>query len=156
MVKWFVSGLSALFVFVLDRLSKVWILKKLSVSGTIKITNFLNIVHVMNKGGLWGVGRHSLRSGFFFIVVSFIAIAVVLALIKRLNERDYLSSCAFGFILGGGIGNLFDRFVYGSVIDFIDLHLGDLHWPAFNFADTFIVIGIIMLLIFYRPQSKKG
>ncbi len=154
MVKWFSSLGAALFVFVLDRISKIWILKKLSVHSFIKINDFLNVVHVSNKGGLWGIGNH--RGSGFFIVASVLAIVVVFALLKRLKEKDILSAVAFGFILGGGIGNLLDRLFYGSVIDFIDFHYKNWHWPAFNFADTFIVIGIFMLILFYRPEKARG
>ncbi|NPA15448.1 MAG: signal peptidase II [Deferribacteres bacterium] len=152
MVKWLTSLGAALFVFVVDRITKIWVLKKLSVHSFVKINDFLNVVHVTNKGGLWGIGNH--RGGTFFVVASILAIVVVLALLKRQRDGDVLSSLAFGFILGGGMGNLVDRLLYGSVIDFIDVHYKGWHWPAFNFADAFIVVGIIMLVLFYRPERS--
>lgn len=133
----------AFLVFLVDRISKNIIVG--TVSGIVKVNEFLNIVLVYNRGIVFGLG-HNARSGWIFVFASILAIIVVLSLYKRMKAEDRFSLTSLGMVMGGGVGNLVDRIYYGYVIDFIDLHVGRYHWPAFNFADTFIVIGVFLLL----------
>ena len=153
MVKWFIAFITAFFWFLLDRITKLWVLKNIAGKGVIRVNDFLNIVYVTNKGGLWGIGNH--RGSGFFIFASIVAIFVILAFLKKITSEKRLVSFSLGLILGGGIGNLVDRFAYGKVIDFIDFHYKSWHWPAFNVADLGITIGIVLLVLFYGSGRGK-
>ncbi|BAT71423.1 signal peptidase II [Thermosulfidibacter takaii ABI70S6] len=154
MNRWVLFSISALVVFGLDRLTKVWVLKEVAPKGIIKVTSFFNIVYVTNTGGAFGIGRHG--NGNLFVIASIVAILVVLYLLKKIKDGNFITYVSLGMILGGGLGNLFDRFVYGSVIDFLDFHIGNAHWPAFNVADSCIVVGVIMFALFHRRTSEES
>ena len=78
----------------------------------------------------------------------------IITLLRRLPDRETTLNTALTFILGGAIGNLIDRLLYGEVIDFLDFYWSRFHWPAFNFADSFITVGVILSL--YRLITAKG
>lgn len=111
----------------------------------IKITSFLNIVLVWNNGISFGVFNGTkIMPNVILLVASCIVCYLIYFIYrtKKFTDRIFLS-----FILGGAIGNIIDRIIYGSVIDFIDIHLGQYHWPAFNIADSSIFIGVLLYLI---------
>jgi len=83
----------------------------------------------------------------FFVVLAIIVIAVLLVWLWRLSAAEAATSLALSLILGGAVGNLIDRLVYGYVIDFIDVYYGSWHWPAFNVADAAISVGAFLLLL---------
>ena len=153
MIRWAVFFASALVVFVLDRITKLWVLKEIAPKGIVKVTSFFNLVYVTNRGGAFGVGRHG--NGALFIVASVAAIFVVVMLVKRIKRASFFVYIFLGMVLGGGVGNLYDRLVYGSVVDFLDFHLGSLHWPAFNVADTSIVVGVLLFALSYRGSRGE-
>ncbi|MBI2149048.1 MAG: signal peptidase II, partial [Acidobacteria bacterium] len=93
--------------------------------------------------------RRALLVGF-----SVVAIGFVIALLKRLPGEEKGLIVALTFILAGAIGNLVDRLLYGEVIDFLDFYWSKYHWPAFNFADSFITLGVLLTL--YRLVRAKG
>ncbi|MGB9667859.1 MAG: signal peptidase II [Thermosulfidibacteraceae bacterium] len=141
--------LTSIIVFLIDRITKTIVVKTLF-GKSVEILPFFSLTFVGNRGIVFGIGS-SYRSSFTFILASLLAIAVVLILYRRLKADDKIVHVSLGMIFGGGLGNLFDRLFYGYVIDFIDLHIGNYHWPAFNVADTFIVIGVLLFL-----SSWKG
>jgi signal peptidase II len=124
----------------LDQITKFIIIKYVNPFDSIAVFPFLNIVNVTNIGAAFGSFKH-LGSN-FFIVVSLIAIAFILYLLKK-NLYNYIG---LSLILGGALGNLIDRVFYGKVVDFIDFYIGNYHWPAFNVADSSLTIGIIVIL----------
>ncbi len=135
----------ALAVLALDRWTKHLVVQHLPQGATLIITPFLNLVHVRNAGGAFGMGSQGgYRSSFFFIVVSLVAILVVISLLRKLPPRATLVRWSLGAVLGGGVGNLIDRLFYGRVIDFIDFHISQYHWPAFNVADSCITLGLAL------------
>ena len=146
-----------LFIFVLvffaiDRISKILILKN-SLS-EIYINSFLNLSLVWNSG--IGFGIFQLEPNIFYLLISIIITAINLILIYwMLTSSNYLESIFISVILGGALGNLFDRYYYSSVPDFIDLHYESFHWFTFNIADIFITIGIIGLIIIDLFKIKK-
>jgi signal peptidase II len=87
------------------------------------------------------------------VLLSLLAIGFIFMMLRRLPERETGLITALAFILGGAIGNLIDRIVYGEVIDFLDFYWGDYHWPAFNLADSFITIGVL-ITVYYLVQAK--
>lgn len=135
----------AIIVIISDQLSKSYIMTlfkdKISI---IKITNFLNIVLVQNKGMSFGF----FNSGKVTWILTIISIIITIGLFFWLWQTTSIYiNYALGLIIGGAIGNIIDRIRFSSVIDFLDFHVLEYHWWAFNVADSAICIGIIILLL---------
>jgi len=146
-----------LVLFTIDRISKILILKNFlnNSSSEIYINSFLNFSLVWNSG--IGFGILQLEANIFYLLISIIITAINLILIYwMLSSSNYLESIFISIILGGALGNLFDRYYYSSVPDFIDLHYESFHWFTFNIADIFITIGIIGLIIIDLFKIKKA
>jgi len=105
---------------------------------------------VRNTGAAFGIfaGSHEAFRLPFLILVSIVAIGFVCMMLKRLREQETGLIIALSFILGGAIGNLIDRILFGEVIDFLDFYWGRYHWPAFNLADSFITAGVAITLFY--------
>ena len=145
-----------LVLFTIDRISKILILKNFlnNSSSEIYINSFLNFSLVWNSG--IGFGILQLEANIFYLLISIIITAINLILIYwMLSSSNYLESIFISIILGGALGNLFDRYYYSSVPDFIDFHYESFHWFTFNIADIFITIGIIGLIIIDLFKIKK-
>lgn len=113
------------------------------------IPRVLNLTHVRNTGAAFGLFSTSGPSASYILLSLFSLVAIGVLLIFWIKSRRAHGSFILGLalILGGAVGNLIDRVVLGEVIDFIDLYWRDLHWPAFNVADSAITVGVILLLI---------
>ena len=150
-----------LFVFILilfsvDRISKILILKNFSNNSLSEIyfNSFLNFSLVWNSG--IGFGILQIEPNIFYSIISIIITIINLILIYwMLTSPNYLESIFISIILGGSLGNLFDRYYYSSVPDFIDFHYESFHWFTFNIADIFITTGIISLIIIDLFKIKK-
>jgi len=143
--------LISLCVIAADRISKTLIASHVPLGeGTTVIPGFLRITHWLNEGAAFSLfadsaSPNAVRWGLIaFSAVA--AIAVLIALI-RLGSRITFATVALALVLGGAIGNLHDRLAYGSVIDFIEVHIFGYHWPDFNVADSSIVVGACLLLL---------
>ncbi len=148
--------ISIFILFAIDRVSKILILKNLSnnSSSEIYINSFLNFSLAWNNG--IGFGILQIEHFFFYMIISIIITMINFALIYwMLASSNYLESIFVSIILGGSLGNLFDRYYYNTVPDFIDLHYESFHWFTFNIADIFITIGIIGLVIIDLFKIKK-
>jgi len=135
-------------IFLVDRLTKIYILN-LSEGGTevdFYIFSFLNIYLVWNTG--IGFGLFSVEPNLFYHFITFLIIVINFILIYLLIKSSTKKSFLFALILGGSLGNMYDRLYYFAVPDFIDFHLGNFHWFIFNVADIFITMGIVGLIIF--------
>ena len=145
--------------FALDRLSKIYILNILNNNGQVDfyINQFLNIYLVWNTG--IGFGLFSSENNFFYNFFTFIIIIINFLILYFAFIETKIKSFFLMIILGGSLGNLFDRFYYKAVPDFIDLNYAGYHWFIFNVADIFITIGIICLIffefIFYKNNNEK-
>ncbi len=146
-----------IFIFLIsaDLLSKYFIYNFVDLFRFIKITSFLDITHIHNFGVSFGLFSEIIPS----YVLVLIGLAVVCFLIYLLIiSRDVLESWALFIIICGAIANIVDRFINGYVIDFIYFHINQFYWPAFNFADIYISIGIIMIILNmvnkFRNQKK--
>ncbi len=120
----------------------------------IEVTSFFNVVLTFNRGVSFGMFHADSPYG----VYALLTVAVVLsALVGNWlwHAENRLQSCCFGAILGGALGNLYDRATYGAVVDFIDFHVLGYHWYTFNIADCGIVIGAVLLLIDLLFLTKK-
>ncbi|MDI6800529.1 MAG: signal peptidase II [Thermodesulfovibrionales bacterium] len=143
--------LIALFIFILDQLTKYLIKTQVSLFEVIRILPFFNIIYVENTGSAFGMFK-GLGNTFFIIIALAAAVFVSVLIIRDKQNRP-----AFSFILGGAAGNLTDRIIYGYVIDFLDFYIGRFHWPAFNVADSALTIGILFLMIktvFRKPTNN--
>ena len=141
-------------IFFLDRISKFYLLN-LQESGIdidFYINSFLNFYLVWNTG--IGFGLASIEAGIYYHILTFVIILVNLALVFMLLKTKGFYSYLIAIIIGGSLGNLFDRIYYYAVPDFIDIHFGNYHWFIFNVADIFITIGIIGLILV--ELLKKG
>ena len=148
----------AILVLFLDQVTKLAILEGVQPpAGGIPITGFLAIVLVWNRGMSFGM----FNTGDPIVpwILGAIAIAVAIGLVWWLaRARHWLVIAGLGLVLGGAIGNLIDRVLYGAVVDFVLLHAGGWHFPAFNVADSAITLGVIALLwdsLFAKPESPK-
>ena len=133
-------------LFFIDRISKIYLINLQSIGTDVDyyIYPFLNIYLVWNTG--IGFGLFSLESSTIYHVVTFIIAIVNIILLVFLIKSKGLNSYLISIILGGSLGNLFDRIYYYAVPDFIDFHMGNFHWFIFNIADIFITVGIIGLI----------
>ena len=141
------SSLIIVIIFFLDRISKLYVLSLANINSSVDIfvTKYLNIYLIWNEGiayGLLSFGQSSIYNIITALVV-IISLVVYVLIIKTNDIRFYF----YSFVFGGAIGNLFDRFYYSAVPDFIDLHIDNYHWFIFNVADIFITIGVICLIL---------
>ena len=136
------SFLTASLCVIIDQLSKNFIKNNIfGINSGVKIFDGFNIVYVENKGVSFGIlAEYSIT--FFLGVLSILISAYIIFLI--LKSKDSIERQSLALILGGALGNGFDRIMYGYVVDFIDIYYHDYHWPAFNFADSFITIGAVI------------
>ena len=141
-------------IFILDRLSKYYILE-LSNSVEkldIPVTSFLNFNLVLNSGIAFGL--FSVSDTLYYNIITFIIIIITLVVLLMALKTSGIEKFSFSMIFGGSLGNIFDRLYYSAVVDFIDIHINNFHWFIFNFADIFISIGVI-LLIFFEVFKKR-
>jgi signal peptidase II len=144
-----VAALVALAVVVLDQLTKAIVEHSMQLHQSIELTPFFALTYVRNRGAAFGI-LGAMPASFrlpLFLVVTIVALGVIVSTLRKTPaDRRWLVG-AFGAIVGGAIGNLICRVRYGEVIDFLDAHWGDAHWPAFNVADSAITVGVAIVLI---------
>ena len=151
-----IAGLVVIF----DRLTKGLISQKIALKDSVDvIPGLFRLTHVQNEGAAFGLFSDS-PSEFkitVLILFSVAALAVVSALLWKNGNAMNATAIALSLVFGGALGNLWDRVSSGRVIDFMDFYLGSHHWPAFNVADSAIVVGALLLLseIFLAPQEEK-
>lgn len=134
-------------VLVLDQGTKWWIVEEvMNPPYVLEITSFFNIVLTLNRGVSFGM--FSSDSDMNAWVLSAVAVTVVVALLAWLRKAESLWVAAgIGLIVGGALGNVVDRLRFGAVVDFLDVHAGTWHWPAFNVADSGITVGAAVLIV---------
>ena len=143
-------------LFLIDRLSKLAILNLSDTLGTLEITiTFLKFNLIWNDGIAFGL--FSFQEDFYYNFLTFIIILITLILLFLMMKSKNVEKFGFSMIIGGSLGNIFDRLYYSSVVDFIDFHINDIHWFIFNVADIFITIGVVLLisLEFIKKNEKK-
>lgn len=146
-------------IFALDRLTKIYLID-LQLSGTdvdFYMFPFLNIYLVWNTG--IGFGLISMENNIFYLIITIIIAVINIILIFLLFKSKGIYASFISIIVGGSLGNLFDRMYYHAVPDFIDFHVGNFHWFIFNVADIFISLGIISLIIielFKKNEISKN
>ncbi len=150
------SGLAvAVLAFAVDRLSKIWVLAAFAAEGDkIAITGFFDLVMSWNRGISYGL-LASASNWRLLMIILLTAALIIWCLLWLWRADDAILAGGLGAIIGGGLGNLYDRFAYGAVADFISLHLGDFYWYVFNVADVMICLGAAALIArqIFRPKS---
>ena len=152
----FLHLLIVIIIFLIDRVSKTHVINLFEDSNSqqIFITSFLNIYLIWNEGIAFGLFSSESKDIYNFITILIITINLfIIYILFKLNDvRKYF----FLVVLGGSLGNLYDRLIYNAVPDFIDFHVGDLHWFIFNPADIFISVGVIcLILVEFFSKNKK-
>jgi signal peptidase II len=147
-------------VIVADRITKILVTRHIPFGdGVLVIPHFLRITHWLNEGAAFSLfadsaSPNAVRWG--LIAFSAIAAIAVLIALIRLGSRITFTTVALALVLGGAIGNLHDRIAYGSVVDFIEVHIFGYHWPDFNVADSSIVVGACLLLLDSLRPAKTS
>ena len=152
------NSIIVLVIFLIDRVSKIYILKIAELENIVDIylTNYLNLYLIWNKGIAFGL--LSINESLIYNSISLVIALIILTILVMLIKSNGLKRYSLILVLGGSLGNLFDRVYYSAVPDFIDFHIGNLHWFIFNVADIFITLGIICLIyveIFFNKQNNE-
>ena len=138
--------LIVLLIFLLDRISKLYVihLDGTQLNSEITISKFINIQLIWNEGVAFGL--FAFNDKFFYNLITGFIIVIILILIFSIRKTNGIEKYSFLIILAGALGNVFDRFFYSAVPDFIDIHYQNFHWFIFNVADIFITIGVVLLM----------
>ena len=132
-------------VFILDRISKLEIIDKQINNNVIYVNDFINFELIWNTG--IGFGLLSSSSSLIYNLLTALIGGIIIFLIYLLVSLKFLDKILFSIIIGGALGNVYDRIVYYAVPDFIDIHYKNFHWFTFNIADIFITVGILLLIL---------
>ncbi|MDW7645064.1 MAG: signal peptidase II [Desulfuromonadales bacterium] len=145
-------------ILLLDQATKIFIDKRFALYQSLTVVeNFFNITYVRNKGAAFGILADSAIRIPFFISVSVLASVGILWYLSRVHEEQRLLQTALSLVFAGAVGNLIDRIRLGEVIDFLDVHWYQYHWPAFNVADSAITVGVGLLLwdLWKEERARK-
>ena len=151
----FLNFIILITIFLIDRMSKFYILKLAEVENSVDIyiTSYLNLFLIWNKGiafGLFSVNGSIIYNS-ITIMITLIVIVILFMMWKNNNIKRYF----LALVSGGALGNLYDRIVYTAVPDFIDIHFNGFHWFVFNVADIFITVGVICLILVELFYNNK-
>ena len=138
----------AIFVFLLDRASKIFVLRNLKFNEPVEvIKNIFYLTFVHNTGAAFGIFKNQTL---FFIVVSILAVITIVIYIKKFLNIPFMIKIGLALILGGALGNLVDRLCFGYVVDFLDFKI----WPVFNIADSAITVGTFLLILNLMTRKR--
>ncbi|MEC8880202.1 MAG: signal peptidase II [Pseudomonadota bacterium] len=141
---------------VLDQVSKHWVVARFDLYERLEVLPFFSLTLAYNSGAafsfLAGAGGWQ---RWFFAAVAVIAVVLILGWMRKLRD-ERMQGAALALILGGAVGNLYDRVVLGHVVDFLDFYWGDYHFPAFNIADTAITIGAALIILDMLLGGRRG
>ena len=151
----FINSFLVLLIFLLDRFSKIYVIyldQKLP-GYEIYSSKFLNISLLWNEGIAFGL--LSFNEKIIYNLLTFIISIIILIIFFMFLKSNGLKKYSLLMILGGALGNIYDRIFYGAVPDFIDFHIGNFHWFIFNVADIFITLGVIFMIIIEITGNNK-
>lgn len=150
---WFVLAVLTLG---LDQLSKLAVVNTMTLGQSIALTDFLNLVYVLNTGAAFSfLADANGWQKWFFTGLALVVVLLLGWMIARAPKQKAFATGA-SLIIGGAIGNVIDRLTIGAVVDFIDLHWRSWHWPAFNVADSAICLGAFLLIVDELRRVKRG
>ena len=160
MVKYFsknfiINFLLILIIFFLDRFSKIYVISyhEKNFGSDLYNSKFLNISLIWNEGIAFGL--FSFSDKFFYHILTFFIGVVILIILIMLNKSEGLKKYSLLMILGGALGNFYDRVFFEAVPDFIDFHVENFHWFIFNVSDIFICLGVMFMIILEIVSNKK-
>ena len=151
----YISLITITSIFALDRISKLYVIyesKKVYVT-ELYTSKYLNITLIWNEGIAFGLFSFD-QNNLYNLLTLIIALITLVILIMIINSKGF-KKYALLMILGGALGNLFDRIIYKAVPDFIDFHIAEFHWFIFNIADIFITIGVIFMILIELNSNNK-
>ena len=155
-MKLWLSLMLALVVLVLDLITKRWVESDLFYGEQIPVTSFFNLVLTYNAGAAFSfLSDADGWQRWFFSAIAGGASILIIYLLRR-HEADKLFCIALSLMLGGALGNLWDRITLGHVVDFLDFYIGNYHWPAFNVADSAIFVGAMLLVLQSFTQDQTS
>ena len=151
-----ISSLLVFSIFLLDRLSKIYViyLDKKFLGYELLSSKFLNIRLIWNEGIAFGL--LSFNETVFYNALTVLILIIILIIFFMLSKSNGIKKFSLMMILGGAIGNIFDRIFYNAVPDFLDFHIGNFHWFIFNVADIFITLGVIFMIIIEITGNNKN
>jgi signal peptidase II len=153
MLKWLWLSL---LVLVLDQASKLWVVANFDLYESIGILPFINFTYVHNEGAAFSfLSSAGGWQRWLFVVIALVATVVLVIWLRKLEPSDKWMAITISLVLGGAIGNLYDRVSYGYVIDFIDVYYQVHHWPVFNIADSAVFVGVVMMLVDAFKSDKS-
>ena len=143
------------FIFLIDRLSKIYVtyLDKKYFGTEIFSSKFLNISLIWNEGIAFGL--LSFGESYFYNILTILIFIIILVLIYMTIKSEGFKKYSYIMVIGGALGNVFDRVLHNAVPDFIDFHVGNFHWFIFNVADIFITIGVLFMVIIELTDKKQ-
>ena len=153
--KFYINIFTVLFIFFLDRISKLYViyLHDKRFGGDLFSSDYLNINLIWNEGIAFGLFAFE-ESEFYNFLTLFISL-IISVIIYMVIKSNGLKRFALLMIIGGALGNLYDRVVFLAVPDFIDFHIGNFHWFTFNIADIFISVGVIFMILLEFIDNNK-
>ena len=144
-------------VVVLDQITKFWAEATLRFGDYIEVFPWFNLTLAYNRGAAFSfLASAGGWQRFLFLGIGLVATVVIIAWLRRLPAHEKITAIGLVLILGGAIGNLIDRALYGHVVDFIDWHYAGWHWPAFNIADSAITVGAVLVVLAGLRSSRKA
>ena len=153
--KFLINSFLVLLIFLIDRFSKIYViyLDEKFLGSEIFSSKFLNISLIWNEGIAFGL--FSFNNQNTYNILTILIILIILGILFMIIKSKSYERYALLMILGGALGNVFDRIIYKGVPDFIDFHIGDFHWFIFNIADVFITLGVILMIILEFADINK-
>ena len=150
-----INLITVISIFLIDRISKIYVIKLDNNFNGAEIfsSNFLNIYLIWNEGIAFGL--LSMADSELYNFISILISVIILVIIFMIFRAEGIKKFALLMILGGAIGNLYDRIIFGAVPDFIDFHIGNFHWFIFNFADVFITVGVFFMILIEFADNNK-
>jgi len=138
----------SLLVVGLDQLTKIWVSATLALYQSIPVLPFFDLRLLHNEGAAWSIlATAGGWQRWFLAGLAIFVTGILIVWLSRTQRQQYWLASALALVIGGAVGNVIDRLIYGYVIDFIDIYYQGWHWPAFNIADSAICIGVVLLLI---------
>ena len=142
-------------IFLIDRISKIYVISLYdkNSSSELYVSKYLNMTLIWNEGIAFGLFSFD-QNNLYNLLTLVIALIIIVILIMIINSKGF-KKYALLLILGGALGNIFDRLMYKAVPDFIDFHVGDFHWFIFNVADIFVTLGVIFMILLEFIDNDK-
>ncbi|SES64478.1 signal peptidase II [Thorsellia anophelis] len=151
----------AIFVIVLDLTSKFYVLHNFMLGESVPVMPFLNFAYAQNTGAAFGfLSEHSGWQRWFFTLIAVSISSILVYFMRKTPSNHKMINIGYAMVIGGALGNLFDRLVHGFVIDFIDFYIGNWHFATFNIADIAICVGAGLILLdglfVHKPSQNKN